>query len=424
MRIPHAAALLLPFFACRGQTPNYTANYKAQFANYLATTCQSAPPVIHVACQGDLFITETSHPTIDCSQAPLKDENGWNFIECTNSCQGTECLDAWQADPDVTPLHDISYGEIVFECSGDDIKNVDAYTSQEGGDVGVCTEDEALNIRIARLGVQCGDEYDFDDFYFECASNGVALNTAQYIYSDDSQACVSGFVCQVDPVTKMCDDIFGRIQVKADHEEFQKSCVQAKPGAPVIPEASSPDVPEVDATFKATFRAGWLFRFYGDMFGLDCTLSQTVRIQCVEGEFEPIKKELEINCGNLDSSSITCNGQTMNDFSELEFVRPYFFCYFLSQQYSTLELHSIRSLPGSNGNVSRRQCQLQFSTDTAFVLPSRAAQHSMRWRRHFRDCGCRQICRVRGKVEPIRQIKRRWQFWEPLDVCRRCGSPL
>lgn len=332
-----------------------------RFANFLdVVSCESPLPIVHVACQGDIAVTSTSHPTITCEQTSGKDENGWNVIRCTNTCQGSVCLEAWMVDLDATGIiHDedeASFGEVFFECSGDDIANVDAYTSIEENGEGNCTRPRDTNVRMARLGVKCGNEYDFDDYFFECASDGLAFNTGVFKFGDDTQTCIDFFQCPSNLLPNQeCSGTFGRIEVKADHENFQQTCVETRTGGPAVPEVSSPNVDvKFDFDLRATFRAGWI----GGRFApgdAECHMGQTqkVQLECIDGTIEYVGKDKSsIDCEVADSSSMVCSGQGPFDFSEALFVSGTNLL--LSILTPFVELHSKWKCSRSDSDLSER----------------------------------------------------------------------
>ena len=135
------------------QQATYRANYAGRFQLLMDSGCLSPSPVLRVICRGTVQVVGTSDPSIVCAQTSQENEFGLNYIECTNTCSGnTACSDVYLAlniNADEGP-----FAEIQFQCSGDDLTDVDArFEFVDSGD-GTCLAD-GRNFHVARLGVSC-----------------------------------------------------------------------------------------------------------------------------------------------------------------------------------------------------------------------------------------------------------------------------
>lgn len=311
------AAYLFPFHGMAA--PNYVASYQTQFQYVLGPNCQGPSPVLHVGCQGDIAVLSP----VQCNTSiPQTDSNGWNFVECTFAfCQEEGCVDEWRVVDD--EIASASFGEILFECSGDTMDAIDAYTSYEASGRGTCNANAVgqTNIHVARLGVQCDDgAFDFDDYYFECSSNVDPFTTERGFL--DSHSCASGFVCDFD--NGNCDNFdFERIQVRADHTHYRPTCVEWNKNGSILP-TEPPWNPGDGLARKTTFRGGWAILTDGN--DAECSSGQqNIRFECRGGtiEFDEFDGTESAACGRIGENILDCTEEAQSDgFSNAVFVRP------------------------------------------------------------------------------------------------------
>lgn len=234
---------------------NYRASYLARFQHLVDPVCEGPNPTIAVFCQGAVAPVSISDASIECSA--LTNEDGWEGLLCSNTCGsssgGTSCEDVFLESEDAGGDR---FGEIIFQCEGADIADVDAYMHYIGGDDGSCvaqatTSESVLsrNFHVAQLGVQCEEEdtFLFDDTFFECDVFSTTANI------EGMYTCLAGTNCAGEDCTASFRDLY----VEADRENFLQ-CVESVSGA-VVPTKTSEIESEPVATgsYSTVFQARW-----------------------------------------------------------------------------------------------------------------------------------------------------------------------
>lgn len=296
--------------------PNFQAAYQAQFQHLVDPECSGPPPVVRVACRGTPTIVSTSHSTISCSTTPQPDGT-FEYLECTNSCATVEeCRTVYLA-MDVAAEQG-PFGAIDFTCSGDTIDDVDAFMSYQGDTEGRCNASilGTRNFHIARLGVQCGGAYDFDDYFFEC--NG--LSDVEFFGEGfgDVYSCLNGENCQ----NNACSVNFDNVEIRADLDRFQQQCVTANNNQdiPVPPERTLPPAESVD--LQTRFSAVWGSTTSGSGVESCSTTARRVQIECTNGVVDSVSTFSRSTCTQSGLNVLDCTDtvREVNTFTGVEFV--------------------------------------------------------------------------------------------------------
>lgn len=317
MKISRSAACLVALPLLAHGAPNYAASYQAQFQYLLDDGCFGPNPQIQVGCHGDIKVTKVSDNSIVCQPTTQHDGQGRSFITCTNDCNDNTCPSVWKH---TTGGHsgDGPFGKIDFQCSGNHIDNIDAFTRYDNTGDGRCPTSDLRNVRVARLGVQCkkgSNEFDFDDFYFECGSYSVGFNAEDGF--SDTQSCEQGSTCGN---STGCNFQFSDFEVKADHNNFDKSCVTTENGA-LVPKLTPTDVTGQDQAWRTRFYAAWAS--LSDMPQCGAGPDQKIRIECVNGivELQNRRFSSTATCEQHGPSVLECaDSGPAKDFAGVYFV--------------------------------------------------------------------------------------------------------
>ena len=299
---------------------NYRASYLARFQHLVDPVCEGPNPTIAVFCQGTLTPVSISDSTIECSS--LTNSDGWEGIMCSNTCGSvsveTSCEDVFLESENIGGDR---FGEIVFQCEGADIADVDAYMHYVGGDDGSCiaqtTTSESVpsrNFHVAQLGVQCSedDTFIFDDTFFEC---DVYSSTANI---EGMYTCLAGENCAGEDCTTSFRDMY----VEADRENFLQ-CVESVSGAAVPTKTSEIESGPVAAGhYTAVFQARWQL-----LVDLETCRGEFApkRISCTNGNIE-LEGPLvgDVDCTMINDSELECTDGAaatfVNEFSGVRFV--------------------------------------------------------------------------------------------------------
>lgn len=227
-------------------------------------------------------------------------------------------MEGWRGLNCINEVESGSFGEITFQCVGQNVTDVDSYMAYlGGGSIGGCTAGEeggGRNYHIAQMGIQCPDAlgpYIFDDHHFECNSEAIVGKF------NGRYSCYSGVDCQ----SRDCEieDVF----VNADSHNFHE-CIEALGDIEVGPEPPVESI-QTDSDpgfYRSRFQANWQLK-------LNTTICEgefaTKRISCLEGSqianVEPLFDNVE--CAMVNSSIVECNDTTaehfINEFSGVQY---------------------------------------------------------------------------------------------------------
>lgn len=317
------SVLSLVVGSIRAQLPNFQASYRGDFQVFLDEGCTTESPVLRAACRGAISITSIQHASVVCGSSQFDSVTGFNFIECTNTCIGVACEAVYLGGND---------SNIDFECSGNDVLDVEAYFTFVSGN-GSCTagtEDSRSNFHLAQLGVRCGGPttYDFDERYFECNSDSIGIGA-----DNGALTCFGGDTCDTGPCTVEYDDftVLGNLP-----RYLESNCVVANNGAQKVLPPSTLSLLVVNAVFEASWA-----RFQEDDTQQNCSGGNpTILIKCTNGEIRFVGGSPgAVACTGVDMSTIECtnagpspsiDGQT----NSVEYVRQHFI-----SQYFSFEHH-------------------------------------------------------------------------------------
>lgn len=310
----------------------YSATYNAQFQVLRDRLCSSEAPVVRVSCRGpNIQVLSTSDATIVCSSEMEADPEGRYFIECENTCASdNDCQEIYlQIDGD---SWDGPFGEISFQCQGEELYEVDGYASipgdEEGGSGGNCPSLSRL-FHFVRLGVLCpamdgsggggGDsQFVYDDLFFEC----FILNFPVDGYAENVYTCAVGERCD----KAFCQIAFDDLVVHATLPRFQDQCVTPPVPVTLAPTPTMIDSLLLDAvSITARFQAAW-----GILLDDDETCSSntpTVRITCLNGSSIRFISSIydSASCQPAGDNALDCTDSTTdnieNEFTGVVYVR-------------------------------------------------------------------------------------------------------
>lgn len=303
----------------------YRASYVGQFQYIRDSFCIGPNPVVQAHCFGQIDVTGTSDPRIQCSSlaAGLGFE-GWNGVQCQSNCtEDADCATIFLTKD--SDFEDGPIGQVFFQCAGaalDDVNALFTYEASEGASCAPSSNLVTRNFHIASMGVSCpsdsgsAQEYIFDEFYFECFDGfAIALGA-----SSDQLRCISGDNC--DGVQCVIEP--KRIIIGMDLPKFQDKCVD--PPVPTTP-APTPASPPSTSSFvvSALFQAAWGLLF-DESTGNVCSGSiPTVKITCLKGDIKFVNATYPAttNCSSTGPGVLECvdsSNTFVNQFSGVTYV--------------------------------------------------------------------------------------------------------
>ena len=191
----------------------------ARFSHWADEGCGGPTPVIQAFCFGDITPQSISNEAIKCS-ALSSDE--WSGIQCSIECTGVDCEGIYLERQNIGSADESQFGEIVFNCEGANVEDVDAYMIYVGGENGECSPSttsgtESRNFHVGQLGVFCADSgddgaYRFDDGDFECGLGAIVAPIGG-VYT-----CLQGDSCE----GEACTVEFPDLVIEADRQNFHE----------------------------------------------------------------------------------------------------------------------------------------------------------------------------------------------------------
>lgn len=301
------------------QSAKYRANYQARFQWLLEGTCGGPNPLINVLCKGTFELLDVSDSSIVCE--PLDEPvAGFNGYQCRMTCTDREdCSDVWLS----TNVETGPYGEIFFQCEGDEPADVDGAVQYLGSEGNTCSYNvwgDGRSFHVAQLGVFCPEEaeYNFQDYYVECGFNNLNKKIGGRYTCMMGDNC-GGFSCTRDIRT---------VTINVDHFRLG-TCIQSLDGSE-LPDPVQPELIERQpGTYSARFQANWQ---------LDLDVSCTgefpiIVMECANGDISNVNTIP--SCEITSPSSMNCTESDeatfVDEFSGVEFVSVcahylYLFC--------------------------------------------------------------------------------------------------
>lgn len=276
---------------------SYSVRYMGRFHQIMSEGCAGSRPRIMAVCKGDVEITSTSHPSIECSDMTFTLNDGRSAKYCENKCIGFECDTIYLSTTFAGNLGSPNFGQVYFTCSGSNVEDVDgSVIIAQPDDTSVCdgSDEEGTSLNVAQLAVVCptdeGLRYVIDDRHSECAQENHALRYGTY-YS-----CSSGGTC----FSEDCEIKPQMVEVNADPHLFQE-CIEAATGSLPVSDIPAPMEPQREAgLYTATFVVSWL-----TIMDSQCkTTNMNRRISCTNGKILPI--DWPHDCSIVDESTIDC----------------------------------------------------------------------------------------------------------------------
>jgi hypothetical protein len=300
----------------RNSNFTYRANYTAQFHSLRDNFCiDPNPPVIQVLCHGpNIQLLNTSDQSIVCSRVDDAFD-GWSTIECNNTCASdTACQDVY-LNIGGTGIADGPYGEIRFQCEGDDLVSIDSAVFFLGGDGAGCgastTHNYTRNFHAVRMGVSCrtesgGRAYVFDDYYFDCYG-GWPYPTDTH--PGDEFTCYNGHNCG----GAACDVVFDDLHVEADPLTFLDACVETSVIFTPTPAPVLNTTQNQLFNFSAKFEAAW--RWLSDPVDSTCydNTAPTIQLTCLNSNITFVNSTYEtVDCKTVSSGVLECTDNITN----------------------------------------------------------------------------------------------------------------
>ena len=269
----------------------YSARYMARFKHTLDVNCNGPAPDIALFClTGQIEILGTSDDTIVCV-GPLT-MNGTTVTLCSITCAEEECdsvyIDRGLQHPDL-------YGSIEFTCSGLTVSDVQGSLFVPGNTNGSCSAlsgSNGFNVMLASLGVNCNDEYIFDDGYMEC-TGGSPINLF-----DGDYECFTGAICGEESCSVTIDDM----SVTADHFRFP-GCIETNDGS-IISDIDLPtSEPLPIGTYSAIFSANMRIQLSDLYDEEDCTTHASgLKFTCLNGAIDLLESPYIMSCQASDNA--------------------------------------------------------------------------------------------------------------------------
>ena len=274
-----------------------------------------------ITCVGEIRNVGVSNPAINCNLESLPIPGGRNAILCESSCVGDECEAIFLSKGGFGG--EAPFGEISFECHGEDVADVDGEFIMMAGEPGFCEgkvtegKNSGYNLNMAQLAVLCpSPENSFvgafvvDDAHSDC---GIFENFALNV--DGAYTCFTGSICGEDA----CQATFEQLIVNADPHRFSE-CIESSNDSPV-PELDEPtQPPRPSGQYSARFKAVWFF-----LLPDDCAGNFTPKkVTCLNGSIQLIDSTVDGSfCNVIDDSTIECRDQGYS--GSLTYVSQLFF---------------------------------------------------------------------------------------------------
>jgi hypothetical protein len=290
-------------------------NYTAQFQYLRDTFCfDSNPPVIQVLCHGPkIQLINTSDPSIVCSRVDDAID-GWSTIECNNTCvSDTACKDVYLNIGG--NVEDGPFGEIIFQCGGNSLGDIEAAFSFLGSKNAGCPASstqklDTRNFHVARIGATCpaesGEhEYTFDDFFFDC--DGIPISGNGDGNPGNTFSCVEGRNCN----RAECKFDFNPIMIKLDLQHYLDKCLPGTIAPTLVPNTSQL------FNYSARFEAAW--ERMVDPVGSTCSenTAPTVRMTCINGTITFVNSTYEtVSCKTVSSGVMECTDNSTNSVDQ------------------------------------------------------------------------------------------------------------
>jgi len=292
------------------QTAKYRVNYQARFQWLLENSCGGPNPIINVLCLGKIELLGTSHPTIVCEPLGEPTADGFNGYQCKMTCADrAACKNVWLS----TNINNGPFGEIFFQCEGEEVIDVDGAMQFLGSEGNTCSSNilgDGRNVHVAQLGVFCAEKYNYaNSAFFECD-----INDANRAYG--GYTCLAGDNCGGVECTRDIDTV----NVHVDHFRLGE-CIQSLDGSE-LPEPVEPALVQRPAgTYSAKFRADWSLKLSSCCTGK----FPTILVECTNGEISDVKTIFgTTSCVVISSTSINCTESDSDTFlgsySGVEFV--------------------------------------------------------------------------------------------------------
>jgi hypothetical protein len=293
----------------------YLVKYAGEFQVLRDSVCQSPSPTIRLYCGGDIALGKILASSINCTALTDLPSSNYSGLECTNSCTGTACEKVYLNQGSV---EDGPFGRVEFTCSGNLPENVfGAIAMVDSGD-GSCLSNlgstHSLNFQVARLGVLCGSDYVFDEYYAECG-----LPSGLYGHQDnfsDAYSCFDGKNC----AGVACTVNFTSFLVTASVVNFLDTCVVSS--IPIPAPEPLPNLPPSSVVVTAQFEANW-----GQLSSSSACSSgdlPKVRIRCLQGGTITLidKPTTTIDCQKNGTDTLVCETtESAAGFDSLTYVR-------------------------------------------------------------------------------------------------------
>jgi len=296
----------------------YRVTYKGRFQQVLSPGCIASLPSMVITCAGKVNLLETSDPTIICNTETLTLDDGRDALLCESTCSGDACAGIHLS----TGSDGAPYGEITFECHGEDVSDVDGEFIMIEGEPGFCegstdATNYGYNVNMGQLAVLCpsdedetGQSFVIDDLHSDCGIVDIPLKV------DGAYTCFTGRTCG----TEACQVTFEQLIVNADPHRFPE-CIESSNGSPV-PALDDPAPPSRDdGIYKATFQVLWEFLLDED----DCSGNiSPKRIECTNGIIS-IMEDLTQSCSVIDVSTVECLESAFSTSGGLIYVSDFRF---------------------------------------------------------------------------------------------------
>jgi len=296
----------------------FQATYRGRFQHWKSlSSCTGPPPLLRLKCLGTdavLQVTETSHPTIVCTN-----QNNSQAL-CTNTCEEDECNEIWAEVNGARTFHNGIYGNITFTCTSE--TSVDAqFVYVDNGD-GECTYSFNLrNYHFAQLGIFCSDADDFvfDGNFFQCNPPSISINAGRRLGSHasvpdaDIYACYSGDICE------WCTIDFDPVKINVDEHRLRDECILSLDGAPISTPPAPLPLSQAQGEYSARFKAEWALAY---RYGISvCTsavwnvVDPIFTVQCLNGPITLIEKLFEtVECVQESDNTLTCSESSVENF--------------------------------------------------------------------------------------------------------------
>lgn len=269
----------------------------------LSPGCEASLPGMAITCIGEIQNVETFNPAISCASESFRLNDGRNAILCETQCTGDDCEAVFQSKNGF--YGGAPFGEISWECHGEDVADVDGTFIVVKGEPGFCEGvvveggNMGYNLNMAQLAVLCPSPeneltkaFVVDDAHSNCGVKNLAFNI------NGSYTCYSGKACGEAP----CNASFEQVIVNADPHRFPE-CIQSSNDSP-IPDVDLPtQQPRASGVYSARFKTVWYFFLPEDCYGS----ATPKKITCLNGSIRFIESTVEeSSCSRTGDGSIEC----------------------------------------------------------------------------------------------------------------------